>query len=89
MQKDCGQQTCVIEPANRNPIGLDFHRILSSRVRSGNLQNFREKTTFSKQGGSERWRSTFEFRTAEERDLDQAAGHLVTPVFVEAEVGTN
>ena len=30
-----------------------------------------------------------EFRAAEERDLDRAAGHLVTPVFVEAEVGTN
>jgi hypothetical protein len=30
-----------------------------------------------------------EFRTAEERDLDRATGHLVTPVFVEAEVGTS
>ncbi len=30
-----------------------------------------------------------EFRAAGERDLDRAAGHLVTPVFVEAEVGTN
>lgn len=30
-----------------------------------------------------------EFRTAEARDLDRAAGHLVTPVFAEAEVGTN
>ncbi len=30
-----------------------------------------------------------EFRVAGERDLDRAAGHLVTPVFVEVEVGTN
>jgi len=30
-----------------------------------------------------------EFRAAEERDLARAEGHLVTPVFVEAEVGTN
>ena len=30
-----------------------------------------------------------EFRAAEELDLTQAEGHLVTPVFVEIEVGTN
>ena len=30
-----------------------------------------------------------EFRAAEERDLARAEGHLVTPVFVQAEVGTN
>jgi hypothetical protein len=30
-----------------------------------------------------------EFVAAEEEDLERAAGHLVTPVFVEAEVGTN
>jgi len=30
-----------------------------------------------------------EFRAAEEPDLAQAEGHLVTPVFVEVEVGTN
>src|SRR5437773_11544635 len=30
-----------------------------------------------------------EFRAAEELDLAQAEGHLVTPVFVEVEVGTN
>ena len=30
-----------------------------------------------------------EFRAAEEPDLAQAEGHLVTPVFVETEVGTN
>ena len=30
-----------------------------------------------------------EFRAAEEHDLDRAAGHLVTPVFVEVEVGTS
>ncbi len=30
-----------------------------------------------------------EFRVAGERDLDRAAGHLVTPVFVAAQVGTN
>lgn len=29
------------------------------------------------------------FRAAGERDLDRAEGHLVTPVFVEVEVGTN
>lgn len=29
-----------------------------------------------------------EFRTAEAHDLDRAAGHLVTPVFVEAEGST-
>jgi hypothetical protein len=29
------------------------------------------------------------FRAAEERDLARAENHLVTPVFVEAEVGTN
>lgn len=29
------------------------------------------------------------FRAAEERDLARAEGHLVTPVFVEAEVGTH
>jgi hypothetical protein len=29
-----------------------------------------------------------EFRAAEEGDLAQAEGHLVTPVFVEAAVGT-
>lgn len=28
------------------------------------------------------------FRAATERDLDRAAGHIVTPVFVEPEVGT-
>ena len=32
--------------------------------------------------------SASEFRAANERDLDRAEGHLVTPVFVEAEVGT-
>jgi hypothetical protein len=30
-----------------------------------------------------------EFAAAEEEDLARAAGHLVTPVFVDAEVGTN
>jgi hypothetical protein len=30
-----------------------------------------------------------EFSVAEEADLARAARHLVTPVFVEAEVGTN
>jgi hypothetical protein len=30
-----------------------------------------------------------EFRAAEEHDLGRAEGHLVTPVFVEANVGTN
>ena len=29
-----------------------------------------------------------EFRAAEEHDLDRAEGHIVTPVFVEPEVGT-
>lgn len=29
-----------------------------------------------------------EFRAANEQDLDRAEGHLVTPVFVEVEVGT-
>lgn len=29
------------------------------------------------------------FRAADERDLDRAEGHLVTPVLVEVEVGTN
>lgn len=29
-----------------------------------------------------------EFRAAEEADLERAAGHMVTPVCVEAEVGT-
>ena len=29
-----------------------------------------------------------EFRAAQERDLDRAEGHIVTPVFVEPEVGT-
>jgi hypothetical protein len=29
-----------------------------------------------------------EFRAAQERDLDRAGGHIVTPVFVEPEVGT-
>ena len=28
------------------------------------------------------------FRSAEEADLDRAAGHLVTPVLVDAAVGT-
>ncbi len=32
---------------------------------------------------------TSEFSAAEEADLARAANHLVTPVFVEAEVGTN
>jgi hypothetical protein len=31
---------------------------------------------------------TREFRAAQERDLDRAEGHIVTPVFVEPEVGT-
>jgi hypothetical protein len=30
-----------------------------------------------------------EFRAAEEHDLERASGHLVTPVFVEVEVGTS
>jgi hypothetical protein len=29
-----------------------------------------------------------EFRAAQEQDLDRAEGHIVTPVFVEPEVGT-
>ena len=29
-----------------------------------------------------------EFRAAEDADLTRAAGHMVTPVYVEAEVGT-
>jgi hypothetical protein len=29
-----------------------------------------------------------DFRAAEEADLERAAGHIVTPVYVEAEVGT-
>lgn len=29
-----------------------------------------------------------EFRAAEEADIERAAGHMVTPVCVEAEVGT-
>ncbi len=29
-----------------------------------------------------------EFRAAQERDLDRAAGHIVTPIFVEPTVGT-
>jgi len=29
-----------------------------------------------------------EFRAAEDADLERAAGHIVTPVYVEAEVGT-
>jgi hypothetical protein len=29
-----------------------------------------------------------EFRAAQERDLDRAEGHIVTPIFVEPEVGT-
>lgn len=33
--------------------------------------------------------SASEFRAAEERDLARANGHLVTPVLVEAHVGTN
>ncbi len=32
--------------------------------------------------------SVTEFRAANEEDLDRAAGHLVTPVLAEAEVGT-
>lgn len=30
-----------------------------------------------------------EFRAAREHDLDRAGGHLVTPVFVQSEVGTH
>ena len=30
-----------------------------------------------------------EFEAAEEEDLARAAGHIVTPVFVDVEVGTN
>lgn len=33
--------------------------------------------------------SADEFRTASDRDLDQAEGHIVTPVFVGPEIGTN
>ena len=29
-----------------------------------------------------------EFRAAQEHDLDRAEGHIVTPIFVEPEVGT-
>jgi len=32
--------------------------------------------------------SADEFRAAEDADLERAAGHMVTPVCVEAEVGT-
>jgi hypothetical protein len=30
-----------------------------------------------------------EFRAASEKDLDRAAGHLVTPVLVHADIGTH
>jgi hypothetical protein len=32
---------------------------------------------------------TSDFRAADDGDLQRAAGHLVTPVFVGAEVGSN